>query len=153
MSETSNPFDLRDKSAQEIADIRHSIDIQSHLFDVRAGKLSDLVTANEVSERIAGAMTKGLQREANDILTDRQLFDEALPTERLGQEEKTLRENLGRLSLREDIVLGKNSVPNEWLAVFREYGENAPGDVYEIIARQIEDDMEDIRREREESEA
>lgn len=87
MSETSNPFDLRDKSAQEIADIRHSIDIQSHLFDVRAGKLSDLVTANEVSERIAGAMTKGLQREANDILTDRQLFDEALPTERLGQEE------------------------------------------------------------------
>lgn len=37
--------------------------------------------------------------------------------------------------------------------MFREYGENAPGDVYEIIARQIEDDMEDIRREREESEA
>lgn len=150
MSETTQPFDLRDKSAQEIADKRQALDIQSQLFGIRAEKLSGLVNSNEISERIADAMAKGLQREADEIISSRESFEEALPNERLGQEEEVLREKLGELSLRQDVILGKSVTPNEWLAIFRTYGEDAPGDVYEIIAKKIEDDMESIQREGEE---
>ncbi len=144
-------LDLKSLSTAEIADLheRHSTEIGNVALRIQTFNAMVGNTENRsVTPRIANAMRQGLTAERSKALEFASVIDRALPRKRITDTIKSLERKLEQLDLQELALLGISQEPTEWLTVYRGFGENAPGDTYDIMANDLQARFDRLQQQR-----